>query len=43
MDWYADVFKLVFPDADEAAVNSLWKKELKKPSKEEREAEEEDD
>lgn len=42
VDWYADVFELVFPDVDEAAVNALWKKELAKPPKEEAEREEAD-
>lgn len=35
MDWYQDVFDLVFPDVDAAAVNALWRKELAKPPKEE--------
>ena len=30
VDWYGDVFKLVFPDVSEAEANSLWKKELAK-------------
>ncbi len=42
VDWYADVFKLVFTDVDEAQANSLWKKELAKPPKEELEREESD-
>ena len=42
MDWYQDVFKLVFPSVDESAANRLWKKELKKPPKEDTAAEEED-
>jgi ATP-dependent Lon protease len=41
VDWYADVFELVFPDVDESQVNGLWKKELKKPPKEEAEEESE--
>lgn len=40
MDWYKDVFDLVFPDVDEAAVNSLWRKELAKPPKEDADADE---
>ncbi|CAK4030763.1 LON domain serine protease [Lecanosticta acicola] len=35
VDWYSDVFKLVFADVDEADANNLWKKELAKPPKEE--------
>lgn len=42
VDWYADVFDLVFTDVDEAQANSLWKKELAKPPKEEAEREESD-
>ena len=37
MDWYSDVYDLVFPDVDATEANNLWKKELAKPSKEERE------
>ncbi|KAK6397084.1 ATP-dependent Lon protease pim1 [Meristemomyces frigidus] len=40
VDWYEDVFELVFPGVDAAEVNQLWKKELRKPPKEEREEEE---
>lgn len=39
MDWYQDVFDIVFPDVDPAQANELWKKELKRPPKEEREDE----
>lgn len=39
VDWYGDVFDLVFPDADAATVNNLWKKELAKPAKEDAESE----
>ena len=42
MDWYSDVFDLVFPGVKAEEVNQLWKKELRRPSKEEREAEERD-
>ena len=42
VDWYSDVFDLVFTDVDEAQVNSLWKKELAKPPKEEAEKEDND-
>lgn len=43
VDWYSDVFKMVFKDVDEAQANSLWKKELAKPPKEELEKESETD
>ncbi|KAK4499372.1 hypothetical protein PRZ48_009885 [Zasmidium cellare] len=43
VDWYSDVFKLVFSDVEEAQANGLWKKELAKPPKEESEKENEDD
>lgn len=43
VDWYQDVFALVFPDVDAAQANGRWKKELRRPSKEEREREEEED
>ena len=42
VDWYSDVFDIVFPDVDESQVNSLWKKELKKPPKEDAESGESD-
>jgi len=40
VDWYSDVFDLVFPNLDKDAANSLWKKELKRPSKAQRDREE---
>ena len=43
VDWYNDVFELVFPGVEESRVNSLWKKELAKPPKEEVEREEKED
>jgi Lon-like ATP-dependent protease len=42
VDWYSDVFDLVFTDVEEAQVNGLWKKELAKPPKEEAEREDSD-
>ncbi|KAF2725950.1 ATP-dependent protease La [Polychaeton citri CBS 116435] len=42
VDWYQDVFDLVFPDVDVANANTLWKKQLTKPPKEEAEKEEDD-
>jgi len=38
VDWYSDVFQLVFPDVDASQANGLWKKELAKPPKEELDA-----
>ncbi|OQO05522.1 Lon protease mitochondrial [Cryoendolithus antarcticus] len=35
VDWYKDVFDLVFPEIDAAEANTRWKKELAKPPKEE--------
>lgn len=42
VDWYSDVYDLVFPNVDKSAANELWKKELAKPPKEEREKEDDD-
>ena len=42
VDWYSDVFELVFPDVDPAQVNSLWKKELAKPAKEDKDMDDSD-
>ena len=42
VDWYGDVFDLVFPDVQEAEVNALWKKELAKPAKEEEQGQKEE-
>jgi len=33
VDWYSDVFKLIFPDTDATRVNNLWKEQLKEPEK----------
>lgn len=30
MDWYSDVFDLVFPDLDHEAANNVWKAQLAK-------------
>ncbi|KAF2424485.1 ATP-dependent protease La [Tothia fuscella] len=43
VEWYSDVFDVVFPNIDTARANSLWKSELRKPTKAEREAEERDE
>ncbi|KXT15055.1 hypothetical protein AC579_1491 [Pseudocercospora musae] len=42
VDWYSDVYDLVFADVDKTAANELWKKELAKPPKEDREKEDDD-
>ena len=31
VDWYSDVFDLIFPDVDADAANSLWKERLREP------------
>ena len=33
MDWYSDVFDIVFPDTDTKEVNEKWKVALKEDSK----------
>ncbi|KAF2395752.1 ATP-dependent protease La [Trichodelitschia bisporula] len=43
VDWYDEVFSIVFPDVDAEHANSLWKETLKKPAKEIREKEEVDE
>ncbi|GAM88221.1 hypothetical protein ANO11243_062520 [Dothideomycetidae sp. 11243] len=35
--WYSEVFDLMFPQLDKAEANRVWKKQLRKPPKEERE------
>ena len=40
MDWYSDVFDLIFPDVDPNEANNLWKEQLKEPEKKEEEDEE---
>ncbi|USW54758.1 Putative ribosomal protein S5 domain 2-type [Septoria linicola] len=42
VDWFSDVQKVVFPDIDVDAANKLWKKELAKPPKEERDDKDDD-
>jgi ATP-dependent Lon protease len=34
VDWYADVFDLIFPGVDAEAVNALWERQLREPEKE---------
>ena len=36
VDWYADVFDIIFPGVDAEAANSIWEKQLKEPEKEKR-------
>ena len=43
VDWYADVFDYIFPNLDHERANNLWKEELKKPPKEEKDREINDD
>jgi ATP-dependent Lon protease len=33
VDWYSDVFDLIFPDIDPNEANNLWKEQLKEPEK----------
>ncbi|KAF2091408.1 putative LON domain serine protease [Saccharata proteae CBS 121410] len=40
--WYSDVFSSVFQDLDKEQANKLWKKELSKPAKEDKDGEDED-
>ena len=42
MDWYSDVFDLIFPDIDPNEANNLWKEQLKEPEKKKEEEEEEE-
>ena len=41
--WYSDVFDLVFPNIDKVRANSVWKKQLSKPKKEDNNEESVDD
>ena len=36
VDWYADVFDLIFPGVDVQAANVLWDRQLREPEKEKR-------
>ena len=33
VDWYSDVFDLIFPDVDAEQANNLWKEQLKEPER----------
>ena len=37
VDWYNDVFDIVFPGVDHDAANLLWKEQLKEPEKKDKE------
>lgn len=43
MDWYSDVFAIVFPDINAKEVNTLWKSQLKEDKKSRKRKEKEDD
>ena len=43
MDWYADVFEVLFAGLDQKAASSLWKSALKKKGKRKEEREEDSD
>lgn len=46
VDWYSDIFDLVFPDVDHERVNKLWREQLKKSKedkKKDRKKDDEDD
>uniref|UniRef100_A0A364L2K5 Lon protease homolog, mitochondrial n=1 Tax=Talaromyces amestolkiae TaxID=1196081 RepID=A0A364L2K5_TALAM len=43
VNWYSDVFNIVFADLDREAANNVWKKQLTKPSKSKKRKEEHDD
>lgn len=34
VDWYSDVFDIIFPGVDADAANAVWEKQLKEPEKE---------
>ena len=36
VDWYGDVFDIIFPGVDVEAANKVWEKQLKEPEKEKR-------
>lgn len=41
MNWYSEVFDLLFPSLDNEAARTVWQKALAKPEKTSREADEE--
>jgi ATP-dependent Lon protease len=42
VDWYSDVFDIVFPNLDRDRANSIWNEALKKPSKDKEDAQDDD-
>lgn len=32
VDWYSDVFDIIFPGVDVEAANTVWEKQLKEPA-----------
>ena len=36
VDWYSEVFDIIFPNMDVDAANATWEKQLKEPEKEKR-------
>ncbi len=42
VNWYSDVFDLVFPNLDTERANNIWKEQLAKPSKESNKSENDD-
>lgn len=43
MDWYSDVFQLVFPDVEPETVNKIWKQQLKEDKKSKKRQEKDDE
>ena len=43
VDWYSDVFGIIFPQVDAERVSKLWKKQLKEPKKKKEEKDDEDE
>ena len=43
MDWYSDVFSIVFPNLNQKEINTLWKSQLKEDKKERKRREKEKD
>lgn len=43
VDWFSDVFKVIFPDIDAVRSSNLWKADLKKRAKEDKKEDDDDD
>lgn len=43
MDWYSDVFSIVFPDMNTKEVSSMWKAQLREDKKSRKRREKDDD